>query len=110
MKNWQEMTDDEFEEEIQKGLKKEIATGEGFRNAEAYFSGPFKVEWHKVWREGKLAKAQGIKREDNPHKLKVWQAVWGYGWDDFNPVPAQFYETDQYLKTLPTRPMTKEDF
>lgn len=48
---------------------------------EQYFRVEFQAEWWKVWLEGRAAQENGVSRCNNPHKLKVWQAVWEYGWD-----------------------------
>ena len=79
------------------------------RKVEEYFAGPFKEEWHKVWQEGRLAQTQGISRKDNPQRLKVWRAVWEYGWDAWNPIPTEFSQVEANLDTLPTKPVNEND-
>lgn len=76
-----------------------------------YFSGPYKEQWHQVWAEGRQAKEQGKNKEDNPHKLKVWRAVWEYGWDNYDPNQHfnEFLKIEEHLKTLPMRPMNVND-
>jgi len=105
------MTEDEFDKLIQQALEDEARIGDGFRAFENYLSGPYKEQWHQVWQEGRAANVQGQSREDNPHKLKVWRAVWEYGWDNYDPnkPPSEFTEVEDYLKSLPTRPMTEDD-
>ena len=65
-------------------------------NIEEYLDGPYKKEWHKVWQEGKFAREQGKNKEDNPHKLKVWRAVWQHGFDNYDP-NNQVIELDKLL-------------
>lgn len=79
------LTDDEFEEAIQKALEEEARTHAGAKAVEEYFAGPYKEEWHRVWQEGRIACLADKSRNDNPNKLKVWRAVWEYGWDNYYP-------------------------
>lgn len=51
------------------------------QEVEDYFAGPFVEQWRQVYQEGLQAKEAGKTKEDNPHTLKVWKAVWGYGFD-----------------------------
>lgn len=105
------LPDDEFDKLMMQAMEREAATGAGARAAEEYFAGPYRVEWHRVWNEGRAAHDLGKSRDDNPHRLKVWRAVWGYGWDNYDPnaMPAEFARVEEHLKALPTRPMTEAD-
>lgn len=105
------MTDEELEKAIQQALENEFQTGNGARAVEEYFAGPYKEQWYQVWIEGRLAQKQGKSKNENPHKLKVWQAVWEYGWDNYDP-NKQFYEfakVEEHLKTLPMRSLNEND-
>lgn len=106
-----DMTDTELEIAIQQALENESKTGAGARAVEEYFAGPYKEQWHQVWAEGRLAQEQGKSRDGNPHKLKVWRAVWEYGWDNYDPNKPfnEFAKMEEHLKTLPMRPMTEND-
>lgn len=78
---------------------------EGARQVAEYFAGPFREKWHQVWQEGRAAQEQGVGRDANPHKGKVWRAVWEYGWDRYDPHQAFgiFAGAEEHLKTLPTQ-------
>lgn len=58
---------------------------EGAAAFEHWCSMEYPKIWHQVWKEGFNAHESGVSRQDNPHKLKVWRAVWEYGWDNYYP-------------------------
>lgn len=110
--NMNNLNEEEFEKQINDVIEKEAKTGDGAKAFEEWLAGPYKVEWHKIWEEGRLANILGQSRDNNPHKLKVWKAVWEYGFDNYNPNDQykEFKEVDNHLKSLPTRPMQQSDF
>ena len=96
-----------IENEIEKMIQDDA--GEGARRFEEWLATDYKKEWHQVWDAGRLAATEGKNREENPHQLKVWKEVWWYGWDNYDPVPAEFRQVEQNLNSLPTRPMNEGD-
>lgn len=78
---------------------------------EDWLATDYKRLWHEAWQEGRIAHEQGIPREDNPHRLKVWKEAWGYGWDDYDPHDElrEFQQVEQHLQSLPTRLMQDSD-
>ncbi len=62
----------------------------GARAVQAWFGGPYRERWHQTWHNGRAACLSGEPRGGNPEKLKVWRAVWWYGWD--NQMPGMIHD------------------
>ena len=79
-------------------------------DVEEWFAGPYKVIWHEVWEAGRAACEGGVPRDQNPQTLKVWRAVWWYGWDNYDPnPPEQFKAMEEKLANLPMHPFSEAD-
>lgn len=109
-KTLDEMDDDEFAQAMERAFEEEARTHEGGMAMLRWEREVYPKLWHEAWDAGRKACLDGVSRDQNPHRLKVWREVWWYGWDNYDPSPpAIFRQVEERINELPTRPMTEKD-
>lgn len=36
----------------------------------------------QIYQDGKQARKDGVNKEDNPHRVKIYRGIWEQGWND----------------------------